>query len=110
MIKAQRMIKATMRELLWYLAITEWVILSLPPIHLRIESDVRTGDIAYRLPRPISYLGSRLAEEAGDVALRMTTLGASATMPSTASTAARASWARSTKRLATRRRPRKARP
>jgi ABC-2 type transport system permease protein len=37
---------------------------------------VRKGDIAYRLPRPISYLGSRLAEEAGDVALRMTTLGA----------------------------------
>jgi ABC-2 type transport system permease protein len=65
----------TMRELLWYLAITEWVMLSLPPIHLRIEADVRSGDIAYHLPRPISYLGSRLAEEAGEVVLRLVTLG-----------------------------------
>ena len=35
----------------------------------------RTGDIAYRLPRPISYLGARLAEDAGDFLLRAATLG-----------------------------------
>ena len=40
-------------ELLWYLAITEWVILSLPPVHLDIEQEVRSGDIACRLPRPL---------------------------------------------------------
>ena len=34
-------------ELLWYLAVTEWVVLSLPLIHLQIEADVRRGDIAY---------------------------------------------------------------
>lgn len=62
-------------ELLWYLAITEWVMLSVPPIHLDIEADVRSGDIAYRLPRPLSYVGSKLAEAAGDAALRMVTLG-----------------------------------
>lgn len=62
-------------EMVWYLAITEWVMLSLPPIHLEIEADVRSGDIAYRLPRPLSYVGGRLAEAAGDVALRMLTLG-----------------------------------
>ena len=63
-------------ELLWYLAITEWVILSLPPIHLDIEHEVRTGDIACRLPRPLSYVGAKLAEGAGDALLRMATLGA----------------------------------
>jgi ABC-2 type transport system permease protein len=63
-------------ELVWYLAITEWVMLSLPPIHLDIEADVRSGDIAYRLPRPVSYVGARLAEAAGDAALRLVTLGA----------------------------------
>jgi len=62
-------------ELVWYLAITEWVMLSLPAIQLDIEADVRSGDIAYRLPRPLSYLGGRLAEAAGDAALRLVTLG-----------------------------------
>ena len=61
-------------ELLWYLAITEWVMLSLPPLFLDIEEDVRSGEIAYRLSRPLSYLGSRLAEAAGDTALRAATL------------------------------------
>ena len=61
-------------DLLWYLAITEWVMLSLPPIQLDIEQEIRSGDIAYRLPRPLSYIGSKLAEGAGDVALRMLTL------------------------------------
>jgi ABC-2 type transport system permease protein len=63
-------------DLLWYLAITEWVMLSLPPIHLEIEHEIRTGDIAYRLARPISYVGAKLAESAGDVGLRLVTLGA----------------------------------
>lgn len=62
-------------ELLWYLALTEWVMLALPPLHLRIEADVRSGDIAYALPRPLSYLGARLAEAAGDWLLRALTLG-----------------------------------
>ena len=62
-------------ELLWYLAITEWVILSLPPVHLDIEQEVRSGDIACRLPRPLSYVGAKLAEAAGDTLLRMATLG-----------------------------------
>lgn len=62
-------------DLLWYLAITEWAVLSLPPIQLDIEQEIRTGDIAYRLARPLSYLGTRLAESAGDVALRLVTLG-----------------------------------
>lgn len=66
---------ASKRELVWYLAITEWVVLSLPLIHLQIEQDVRSGDIAYRLPKPISYLGFRLAEAWGDIVLRSAVLG-----------------------------------
>ena len=66
---------ATKTELLWYLALTEWVMLSFPPVHLHIEADVRRGDIAYKLPRPISYLGAQLAEEAGDFLVRVVTLG-----------------------------------
>jgi ABC-2 type transport system permease protein len=67
---------ASHRELLWYLAVTEWVVLSVPLIHLRIDADVQRGDIACLLARPISYLGSRLAESAGDFLLRAATMAA----------------------------------
>ncbi len=62
-------------ELLWYLAITEWVILSIPAVWLDIERDVRSGDIACQLPRPLSYVGAKIAEGAGDALLRLATLG-----------------------------------
>jgi ABC-2 type transport system permease protein len=51
--------------LLWYLTVTEWVLLSLPPLYLHIQGDVRSGDVAARLPQPMSYVGARLAQAAG---------------------------------------------
>lgn len=61
-------------ELLWYVAITEWIVLSLPWVFLQIESDVVNGDIAYQLPRPISYLGMSLARGGGEYAARLVVL------------------------------------
>jgi ABC-2 type transport system permease protein len=63
-------------ELVWYLAITEWIVLSVPPMNVEIESAVRRGDVVYRLPRPVSYVGSLLAEGAGQVSARLPLLGA----------------------------------
>jgi ABC-2 type transport system permease protein len=60
----------------WYLTVTEWIVLSQPMIWQDIESDVHSGDLAYQLSRPISYAGARLAEACGDLALRMIVLGA----------------------------------
>jgi len=60
----------------WYLAVTEWIILAQPPIYLAIEADVRNGDIAYLLARPMSYVGSKLAAASADLALRLVVLGA----------------------------------
>lgn len=57
--------------LLWYLAITEWVMLSVPLVHLDIEQEVRQGDFACRLPRPASWVGMRLAEGAGTLVARL---------------------------------------
>jgi ABC-2 type transport system permease protein len=67
---------ASPRDLLWYLAVTEWIVLSGPLIHLQIEKDVQNGNIAALLPRPMSYLGFRLAEHGGDLLLRSTVMGA----------------------------------
>jgi ABC-2 type transport system permease protein len=47
-------------ELLWYVAMTEFITLSQPHFYLEIERDVRNGDIAYHLTRPTSYLATKL--------------------------------------------------
>ncbi|MGE3166937.1 MAG: hypothetical protein AB7O52_18690, partial [Planctomycetota bacterium] len=66
---------ASWNQMLWYLALTEWITLSIPTVHLDIEADVRSGDIAYQLPRPTSYLFARLAGGAGTVVVRLAVLG-----------------------------------
>jgi ABC-2 type transport system permease protein len=66
---------AQTRSMLWYLAITEWLLMSIPTIHLEIEKDVRSGDIAYRLPRPMSYVLAQMAQGAGELLVRMLLLG-----------------------------------
>lgn len=58
------------KSLVFYLAITEWILLSAPQMQFRIEADVRRGDVAYQMGRPISYLGSVLAQGLGMLAAR----------------------------------------
>jgi ABC-2 type transport system permease protein len=60
----------------WYLAVAEWILLSQPRLFLEIERDVRSGDIACALTRPVSYLGVQLAEAAGEALLSLGVLGA----------------------------------
>lgn len=62
-------------DLIWYLALTEWVILSLPDLHHDIESDVRSGEITYRLCRPVAYLRGRFVESLGRLAARLLAIG-----------------------------------
>ena len=57
-------------HMLWYLAMTEWVVMSAPLIQFPIEEDVRRGDVAYEIARPASWLGARLAHGLGALALR----------------------------------------
>lgn len=63
------------KALLWYLAVTEWVLISIPAVHEDVERDVRSGDVAYALVRPRPYLGMRLAEAFGTLLVRLATLG-----------------------------------
>jgi ABC-2 type transport system permease protein len=62
-------------DLIWYLAVTEWIALSAPPLHTDIEADVRSGNVAYLLPRPVSYLWLRFSEALGTMLARMLVLG-----------------------------------
>lgn len=69
-----------LRELVWYVAVTEWITLSLPWVFLEVENDVKTGDVACHLPRPASYLGVVLARGGGEYAARLLALAPAAAL------------------------------
>ena len=64
-------------RLLWYIALNEWVLISIPDLQNDMEQDLRSGRLAYLLPRPISYLGSVFCEGLG-MSVHLTVLGTAA--------------------------------
>lgn len=72
----QGVITLNPEQLLWYIAFNEWVLISLPDIQYDMEEDLRSGRLAYLLPRPISYLGTKFAEAAGTLCVNLVVLGA----------------------------------
>lgn len=62
-------------QLLWYIAFNEWVLISLPDVQEDIEEDLRSGRLAYLLPRPISYLCAIFVEGLGVLSARLMVLG-----------------------------------
>jgi len=71
-------VAADANALVWYLAVTEWILLSAPPIHIEIQEAVRRGDVVCLLGRPVSYAGAAFAEGLGVLAVRVPLLGATA--------------------------------
>jgi len=63
----------TLPQMLWYLAITESIVLSRPRINQNVDREVRTGEIAYTLVRPYSYAGYHFATYLGERLLRFAT-------------------------------------
>lgn len=58
------------RALVWYLAITEWIVLSAPLVHFDIQEAVRRGDIVCQLGRPVSWVGAVFAQGLGQLVVR----------------------------------------
>ena len=71
-------VAADPRPLVWYLAATEWILLSAPPVHLEIQEAIRRGDVVYRLGRPVSYVAAEFAAGLGLLAVRAPLLGLTA--------------------------------
>lgn len=63
------------KELLWYTAFNQWVLIAMPDMHEDMEQDLKSGKLAYLLPRPISYLGSTFMEGLGALSARLLVLG-----------------------------------
>jgi ABC-2 type transport system permease protein len=58
------------RQLVWYLFITESILLSLPPLTDMVDQEIQTGNIAYQLVRPLDYVGARAMAFLGEVSAR----------------------------------------
>lgn len=59
------------RDLVWYLAITEVIVLSQTTLLRQVETDVKSGQIAYLLLRPANYVLYQAANYFGEVAVAM---------------------------------------
>lgn len=58
-------------QMLWYLFATECIVLSAPRLSADVEEDMRTGNLAYCLVRPVSYPAAMLCRGIGVFAVRV---------------------------------------
>lgn len=61
----------TPERLIWYLAITEWIVFTTGMPYRDIEEDIRSGALATGLSRPVDYAHACLAQWGGAVAFRL---------------------------------------
>ncbi len=61
---------ANPQSMIWYLSVTELIILASPSIQVEIENDIRSGDIVYQLLKPVNYLGIKISESLGSFFFR----------------------------------------
>jgi ABC-2 type transport system permease protein len=61
----------TINSLVWYLAATETIALSLPQLTRMIDQEVRSGQLAYLLGRPCSYVLYHFAQYLGERLVRL---------------------------------------
>ena len=64
--------------LVLYVGVTEWITLSVPSAHLRLEDDIRSGGLEPHLLRPKAYLAQVFAQNYGSGVARLAALGVKA--------------------------------
>jgi len=60
----------SLAEMVWYLAMTETIALSSARVFIEISEDVKAGNLAYTLARPLSYTWYQVANSLGNSAPR----------------------------------------
>lgn len=58
-------------QIIWYLIFAEAIILAFPRLTLKVEDEVKKGDIAYQLTRPMSYLLFHYVNYLGEALVRL---------------------------------------
>jgi ABC-2 type transport system permease protein len=64
--------------LVWYLAATEWILMSPASAHIEIEGEIRRGEVAAQLARPYSSVTAMFARGLGALAVRAPAIGIAA--------------------------------
>src|SRR5262249_36876972 len=67
---ADRLGGLSLKQMLWYVMITEAIVLSAPRVSVEVDEDVRTGRLAVHLLRPLSYTLFLMAKTLGERAVR----------------------------------------
>ncbi|SDE29343.1 ABC-2 type transport system permease protein [Paenibacillus sp. UNCCL117] len=58
------------KQLVWYLILTESMTMACPSLCTRIEEEVKSGDVGYKLTKPISYIGLHYMGYVSEIAVR----------------------------------------
>lgn len=75
----------TLAQMVWYLVLTESVIMARPPLAPKIDAEVRSGDLAYALSKPYDYLLFHAASYLAEASVRLAVIfaaGAAVALPS----------------------------
>jgi ABC-2 type transport system permease protein len=74
----------TVSSVVWYLAVTEAIIMGSPRLVTRLSEEIKQGDVAYRLTKPVDYVFYNYADYLGEstvrIALNLIIAGAVATL------------------------------
>jgi ABC-2 type transport system permease protein len=68
-------IAAEPAALVWYLAGTEWILMSPASAHVEIEGEIRRGEVATQLTRPYSFVTAIFARGLGALVVRAPAIG-----------------------------------
>jgi ABC-2 type transport system permease protein len=60
-----------LRRIVWYLVVTETIVMSAPRLFERIDQEVKSGDLAYTLARPYNYAVFQYATYMGNALLML---------------------------------------
>lgn len=65
----------TLNQMIWYLVVTELITLSRTEVHLQVNEDVKSGNIAYLLNKPYNYVLYCFSYFLGEVGVKLLTNG-----------------------------------
>lgn len=65
----------SLNAMIWYLVVTELVTLSRTDLHLQVNEDVKTGNIAYLLNKPYNYVIYCFSYFLGEIGIKLFTNG-----------------------------------
>lgn len=60
----------TLAQMVWYFAFAEAIMTSVPLLRRKVDDDVKSGDLAYRLSKPYSYILYLAADYTGELVAR----------------------------------------